>query len=596
MSEHPDPVAFDCEIYPDFALFVFMDRAKRVIKIHTKTEFSKAQKSKLSGIASRFILMGYNSSNYDVPVLLGALMGYDVKALYRLSHYIIKNDIPGWKVIQDKQLDKIELNHFDLFQSSPGIRTPLKVYGGRLHTPTLQDLPYEPDKPLFLDERVEKLIRYCENDVVITWALYDAIKPRIDLRYEMSRDYEIDLRSKSDPQVAEAVIVKKIMEKRKGSIRKPDMLKYRAFNIKLPAYLEFKTGALQTTLNEYMLETWTVSPSGHPVMPERFKQKTIKINQGEYKLGIGGLHSREKATYIDTGQIVILDVTSYNPYLMVTNKWYPSQIGADFLRVYSSILERRLNAKKAGDKMVSDSLKIVINGTFGKLANRYSKFYSPDIFLQITVTGQLALLMLVEEMEAQGIRVLSANTDGIVLHARGNYDRKIINQIAADWEIRTGLNLEDSTYESIAIQNIGNYFAVDEKGNMMGKGIYNLENTLGTNPQAAIAVIAASDYIAQGTSIHDTIENCTDIRKFIMLRSVTGGAVWNNKYLGKTVRWIYSDRDDAMEIQYKKNGNKVPLTDQCRPVQVLPDTLPDDLDLNAYKVRTLEHLNEVGYL
>jgi hypothetical protein len=45
---------------------------------------------------------------------------------------------------------------------------------------------------------------------------------------------------------------------------------------------------------------------------------------------------------------------------------------------------------------VADSLKITINGSFGKLGNYYSALYAPDLMVQVTVTGQLALLKLIE--------------------------------------------------------------------------------------------------------------------------------------------------------------------------------------------------------
>lgn len=65
------------------------------------------------------------------------------------------------------------------------------------------------------------------------------------------------------------------------------------------------------------------------------------------------------------------------------------------------------------------TFKIVLNGTFGKLGSKYSFLYSPNLMIQVTITGQLALLMLIEALEAAGISVVSANTDGIVSRCPG---------------------------------------------------------------------------------------------------------------------------------------------------------------------------------
>ena len=54
--------------------------------------------------------------------------------------------------------------------------------------------------------------------------------------------------------------------------------------------------------------------------------------------------------------------------------------------------------------------EVVVNGTFGKLGNMFSIIYSPDLLFQVTLTGQLTLLLLIERLELAGVRVVSANT------------------------------------------------------------------------------------------------------------------------------------------------------------------------------------------
>ena len=48
------------------------------------------------------------------------------------------------------------------------------------------------------------------------------------------------------------------------------------------------------------------------------------------------------------------------------------------------------DAKRTGDKVTNEAMKIMINGSFGKFGSKWSVLYSPDLLIQTTVTGQLA--------------------------------------------------------------------------------------------------------------------------------------------------------------------------------------------------------------
>src|SRR5206468_2305863 len=122
---------------------------------------------------------------------------------------------------------------------------------------------------------------------------------------------------------------------------------------------------------------------------------SLTVGECTYKMGIGGLHSTEsEVAHIAEADTLLLDrdVVSYYPSIILNQHLFPSHLGRDFLRVYRSIVERRVGAKKAGNKVVADSLKITINGSFGKLGSIYSILFAPDLMIQVTITGQLALL------------------------------------------------------------------------------------------------------------------------------------------------------------------------------------------------------------
>ena len=69
--------------------------------------------------------------------------------------------------------------------------------------------------------------------------------------------------------------------------------------------------------------------------------------------------------------------------------------------------------------------------------------------------------------------------------------------------------------------------------------------------------------------------------KFVSIRQVKGGGEYKGTPLGKVVRWYYA-QGSGDAIQYVSNGNKVATTDGCRPLMVLPDKMPEDLDRYRY--------------
>ena len=99
-------------------------------------------------------------------------------------------------------------------------------------------------------------------------------------------------------------------------------------------------------------------------------------------------------------------------------------------------------------------------------------------------------------------------------------------------------------------------------------------------------------YLQNDIPVKQTITNCKDITKFINVRTVKGGAVWRDNYLGKAIRWYYST--DGETIHYKKNGNKVPKSDGAKPLMDLCAGLPSDLNLQWYIDEANSMLGDLG--
>ena len=268
-------------------------------------------------------------------------------------------------------------------------------------------------------------------------------------------------------------------------------------------------------------------------------------------------------------------------------------MGEEFLNVYGEIVQRRLHAKATGDKSTADSLKIAVNGSFGKLGSKYSALYSPDLLIQTTVTGQLALIMLIESVTNAGAEVVSANTDGIVVYCDSDRENDV-EAAAFEWMLDTTYELERTDYRLIASRDVNNYVAVKPNGSIKGKGAF-ADPTMMKNPDAQIVYQAVSQYAIDGTPVDQTIKQCQDLRRFVTVRQVKGGAVWRDKILGKAVRWYLSRSVPEHEyIQYASNGNKVPRSDGAMPVMDMPDDFPGDIDYDAYILDAEKLLCEVG--
>ena len=541
-----------------------------VVKIECQGQensLNESQRYKLLSILCTRTIFGYNSNKYDIPMVLAAMQGFSCEKLKQLSDKIISDDLQQWQTLKilGIELDR-RIDTFDLSQVGPGVFTSLKLYGGRLNSQKLQDLPYDPEIEL-TEKQMEETSEYCINDLDTTIDLYNALKGDLELREYMSKEYCMDLRSKGGAQITEA-IVKKKLNASSNKRTPPKKVSYQS-----PDYIEFHSNELQEVLEFVNIHRFTVSKEGYVQLPTRLT-KPFKINNTSYKVGIGGLHSQEKNLHVKN--IMDSDVVSYYPSIMLNNNISPPQLGSKFLLLLRSLFNKRIEAKKNNDIMKSNSLKLILNSAFGKLSNRWSCMYDPGGMLNVTLTGQLALLMLIEKLENIGCQVYSANTDGIV-HDLG------YNFILDDWQKITGLQLEHTEYNHLYARDVNNYIAIKKDGKVKTKGVF-AEPGLRKNPAMPIVYKAVVDYLSKSIPIEDTIRESQDITQFLTVRTVKGGAKWRENYLGKVVRFYWST--DGEKLVYAENGNKVPTSDSSTPLMQLGGI--------AYGVDYQRYINEAN--
>jgi len=626
-------VALDIEVLPNYFLVMFKNEENgKTVLLDTQTSLAETQKRKLRSILSKYTTFGFNSNNYDIPLIDYALSGASVSQIHKASQYIIENGVPFYRFYNEYSVTKSNIDHFDIKEVAPAVMISLKVYGTRIGSRKLQEFFLDPNLEVSKEE-IERLKSYCENDLDVTIDLCNSIKDRLKLRQDMSDIYAMDLRSKSDAQIAEAVIVSELYKKYKKRAVKPELkANYKAlYNV--PEFVKFESKELQEVLSDVKQTIFTLDKGGSVKLPSELANRKITIGNTIYKMGIGGLHSQEKQLVVESNDEFVMrnaDFTSYYPFIILNLGLYPKQLGKEFLLLYREIVETRLKAKTEGNSLIAQSYKIILNGSFGKFGSKYSALYSPDLLLATTLTGQLTLLMLIERLEAKGIEVVSANTDGLEYYCKRS-DVALAEAIIFDLEMETGFQMEHGQYKALYARDVNNYVAVYD-GYVKAKGVYS-ETSLMKGRQTPIVFKAVRDYLGKGVSISKTVCNCTDMNEFVSARTVKGGAIYyygtlpnteeyinhiakngevsvkavetrnaeyqkqfvigsdESEYLGKVVRWYYSTEGNAI---YYKTGNKVPKTDGAKPMMDLVDDIPDDLDYNWYIQEAIEMLKDLG--
>jgi hypothetical protein len=280
----------------------------------------------------------------------------------------------------------------------------------------VQDLPYPFDEDL-TEIAMDEVAIYNFNDIGATNQLAVLKGNDIDLRLGIEKKFQLSCLSKDSVNTGVSLFAKMYAEKVGGR-----------------EFMNKRTFRPSINLGECILDNVVFKSDEFNNLLNTLKSKTITETKGSLKhsviyggvkhvYGTGGIHSKDRPgkvkpkpdwVYMDA------DVSSLYPSLWIQYGWCPAHLNSNvFLPLYKQIRDDRVNkfkplAKKDKEMaLMSDTYKLMLNGSYGKLISEYSWLYDPMVAMCITLNGQLFLSMLSERLTDAGFKVDSLNTDGI---------------------------------------------------------------------------------------------------------------------------------------------------------------------------------------
>jgi len=372
-----------------------------------------------------------------------------------------------------RQIDVFKLNHWD----NPAKRSSLKWIQYSMDWFNLLDMPIHHTESITSLEQLETIIEYCKNDVRSTKQIMHLSKEQINLRKTLTAEYKINLFSASEPRISKELFMH-FLSKGTG-ISKYDLRNLRTkrdlikiSDIILP-YTNFKSLTFKSLLENFQSLILNANNT-------KGGFKYSLVHKGvKTDFGLGGVHGCTKSGVYESkdGMIILSsDVVSYYPNLAIKNKWAPAHLPkAEFCEIYEWFFEERKKLPKSDPK--NYVFKIILNSTFGLSIDENSFLYDPQFGMQITINGQLSLMMLYE-MISEGIPdsiPLMQNTDGVEFMVPAEHKEKYL-QICKEWEGITKLTLEHDEYKKMVIGDVNNYIAINIAGKAKRKGRFEYDN------------------------------------------------------------------------------------------------------------------------
>lgn len=458
------------------------------------------------------IFIGYNIRGYDQYMYKGILCDFDP---YKITKWIIVDKKNGYNF--SKLLNNFPLNFYEVGSKMRSLKELEGFMGNDIRETTIP-FDYEGE---FTQEMIDEVIFYNTHDVEQLIEVFMAKIDDFNAHMDLIKTFNLPLSyvCKSQAQLTAAAL---------GCVKQYHNDEW---NISFVPTIR---------LSKYK-KAWDWFKN--PVNYQKGDKLDITVCGVPHTLGLGGIHGAPLVPIYRKGLIIHVDVTSYYPSLMIEYDLLSRNVKDK--SVFKQVYDKRVALKKAGKKKEQAPYKIILNSTFGITNDEYSSAYDPRRNHEVTINGQLLLLDLLEKLEGY-CELIQSNTDGLIIKIPDTDEAfNKIDDICAEWEKRTGMNLGFDIIKEIWQKDVNNYVYIAEDGSIERKGAYvkelsPLDNDLPIINEALV------NYMTKHELIEDTIYKCDELIKFQKIVKLSGKyhSVWhNNKELTDKTFRVFASKD-----------------------------------------------------
>ena len=605
---------YDIEVFHDDWLFVAktLDGKNRLICWNDPDHLRDWIRNK--------ILIGFNNAAYD-----------DVVIKHAISYpFIINKSLTVKKYSDALIMHGAKPSYPEMIKGSPLIPNflswdisfhgPFDIRRNSLKKLTMSVLnkrnydssvSFDTPRKLTPKERLD-VEKYCEMDVDNTLALFmpDPDNPKrtfakesYDIRWNMIVEYK--MRAKTLINKSSSFAGKLLCgEDAKANIQNT----YKIVDGKRQYYsipeLAMKELCDENGKPSKLLQFYLDNQDNPNYITEKFEVQLGGFDEGhKYQFGFGGLH--QALIGYRSKNLVNMDVASLYPSLLV-EYGLMSRGAAKNPESYKEVYHTRLKAKKEGKTLLNQGLKLILNGAIGAMLSAFNPLYDTWSNSSICVHGQLLLFILVKRLYDAGFNIIQTNTDGIMIERQEDVD---FMPIAEQWMKETRLVLEFDEIDTLAQNNVNNYYCKFTNGKVKSKGFYLSNEKFGKATSKILCNMVTDQPLLDGVIPRD----------FVLYKKHAIGEIYdgktNTKVDGRSLAFVvgypndprtqayYSRSKNARKVAKKdENGNPV-LDEKGKPVTEIVHTISKITGFNDHMLLvddlntlTMDEINTMQYI
>lgn len=439
---------------------------------------------------------------------------------------------------------------------------------------------------------VEHMLHYNKNDVFLVCEMVRQKPDEIKLRYSISNAFKINVLCSARANIADKLTTKFYADM--SGLRPEQFIKGRTERTRLSfdkiifPHIKFKTKQLQDLLED-MKKVYVYHTTKDDFCRE------ITFYGTTYTLACGGIHTQDVPVILESDENYEyrhFDYNSYYPSIIVSYDIAPKHLNRKvFVNMVRYFRDTRVKCKHTNDedgyviagvpnKIAAEALKIVINSIYGKFGSELFFLYDRFAQLQVTINGQLMTMTLVEELELNGIHVISANTDGIIIKLPKD-KVEVFNDITKRWNETNKMGADSENYKAYYARDVNNYFAVWPNEKVDAKGALDPKQyikDLKKGYDMPIVALAVFNYLYKHIPVMETLHNHKDILDFCKTQNVGKqfDVIYDTYENGEIVtvrsqrhvRFYVSTKGVVIQKENRNDGKRSRLA-SGKPVQIL---------------------------